>query len=369
MEGKGKGRPRKENLFQGSSSKAQYARKAYQLLKEREWVTNRDIAGIGDDEKITNVIDYCELKKAVLELMSTLKEVLGDDCIKERGNNRNRSFRCDGIENGPLDDLYENAQTGADLQRYWDFCCNPVGFMPVSWIKYFMRGTVQLFKLRKASREGGVIISTDVGVREVNNVEMIPQLYDSIKSKQVLDILFQPYGEEQEKLRFHPHFLREFNGRWFVLGYAEGKSQTPWVLAVDRIQGNPVVCGDSSQYVSPPSSDFYRKYFGNIVGVTHEKSAEAVDVVVRAYSIYMYGLVKTKPIHESQEPLGVFCKHEDGREYGDFKLHVECNNEFLGRILQMGNLLEVVSPETVRSKFRKRVEEMLHRYTDTMNNE
>ena len=56
-----------------------------------------------------------------------------------------------------------------------------------------------------------------------------------------------------------------------------------------------------------------------------------------------------------------FGKHEDG-EYGEFTVYVELNNEFIGRILQMGAGLEVVSPEEVRNEFRKRTAELAKLY-------
>lgn len=82
---------------------------------------------------------------------------------------------------------------------------------------------------------------------------------------------------------------------------------------------------------------------------------------VRAHSNYMFKLTETKPIHQSQQTTIPFGKHEDG-EYGEFTVYVELNNEFIGRILQMGAGLEVVSPEEVRNEFRKRTAELAKLY-------
>ena len=53
--------------------------------------------------------------------------------------------------------------------------------------------------------------------------------------------------------------------------------------------------------------------------------------------------------------------YEDGK-YGEFVIHVELNNEFIGRILQMGDGLEVVSPENIRKIFADRIENMHRLY-------
>lgn len=53
--------------------------------------------------------------------------------------------------------------------------------------------------------------------------------------------------------------------------------------------------------------------------------------------------------------------------YGEFSVQVEVNDEFVGRILQMGAGLEIVSPQivspqNVREKFKRRVEALADLY-------
>ena len=43
----------------------------------------------------------------------------------------------------------------------------------------------------------------------------------------------------------------------------------------------------------------------------------------------------TKPLHQSHTVVRPFAQYEDG-EYAEFSVDVEPNNEFYGRILQMG---------------------------------
>ena len=71
----------------------------------------------------------------------------------------------------------------------------------------------------------------------------------------------------------------------------------------------------------------------------------------------MYKLTETKPIHNSQEGILPYGKYYDG-EYGEFEVNVEVNKEFIGRILQMGPNLEIISPLEVRSLFKEKIEQM-----------
>jgi predicted DNA-binding transcriptional regulator YafY len=71
--------------------------------------------------------------------------------------------------------------------------------------------------------------------------------------------------------------------------------------------------------------------------------------------------METKKLHESQEMVLPFEEHKDGF-YGEFTVYVEVNNEFIGRILQMGDGLEIVSPKEIRDIFRERVANMAKLY-------
>ena len=69
----------------------------------------------------------------------------------------------------------------------------------------------------------------------------------------------------------------------------------------------------------------------------------------------------TKPIHQSHTVVKPYAQYVDG-EYAELFVDVEPNNEFYGRILQMGAGLEVVSPESVRNEIAQRVHNLADLY-------
>ena len=111
----------------------------------------------------------------------------------------------------------------------------------------------------------------------------------------------------------------------------------------------------------PAPKHFYDEFFKDIVGVSHIKDAKKEHVVIRARSLYIYKLMDTKPLHQSYTIVRPFAQYEDG-EYAEFSVDVEPNNEFYGRILQMGAGLEIVSPESVRNEIAKRVQDLATLY-------
>lgn len=69
----------------------------------------------------------------------------------------------------------------------------------------------------------------------------------------------------------------------------------------------------------------------------------------------------TKPLHQSYTVVKPYAQYDDG-EYAEFSVDVEPNNEFYGRILQMGAGLEIVSPESIRVEMAQRVQDLANLY-------
>lgn len=346
----------KGNIFNGDSYKAIFARAIYKRLMSRKRVTFANIMSdyLGEPCKNPSKEEhYGELKKAFSEIKNLVTEKVGEGSIEVKGNNRNQRFRYKGNIDNPLSDLYNYGRVIRDLRTYWQFCQNSAGFFPESWLEYFFKECQDLLEIKKKKEDGEQLLSASLD-RKLTNIELLPFLYETIIQKKVLLIEYKPYDEDRQTLTIHPHFLKEFNGRWYLFGYEDGDE--PMIvrkIALDRILEKPKPnTSNGVTYKSAPKG-FYDEYFKNLVGVTHEKEAMAYTIHVRAHSNYMFKLTETKPLHQSQKTVKPFCKHEDG-EYGEFTVCVELNKEFIGRILQMGAELEVVSPEEVRNEFGKR---------------
>lgn len=353
------------NIFDGFSKRAIFARTTYKLLMTREWISYADImtnAKIKNarviPDSVANSDYYGELKKAFPEVCRAIKEKEGWDCIEIQGNRRNRLFRYIGKDDDPLEDI-KNAKVINDLNLYWQFCQDSAGFFPSSWLDYFFDGYQDLFQMRSKKRKGEQVIIADQD-RQLKNIDLLPNLYEKIINHQVLSVKYKPYDEETLELEFHPHYLKEYNGRWFLFGHADGfNPEFGFNLPLDRIVETPCVM-KGKKLVSPPSG-FYSEYFKGIVGVSRKKGRVEYDVTIRAHTHYIYKLTETKKIHPSQKVTKLFDKYEDG-EYGDFIVHVEVNDEFIGRILQMGAGLEIVNPNDVRKIFVERVIALFHLY-------
>lgn len=303
-------------------------------------------------------ISKCDHVKELTKAFCEIRQVIGEKQFEIEGNNRNRRFRYIGKDNDPLVDM-RNAKVINNLRQYWKFCQDSAGFFPQSWLEYFFKDCQDLLDMKARKQKGQQVISASLD-RILTNIEYLPILYEAIVNKQVLEIDYKPFGGEQETLTFHPHYLKEYNGRWHLFGHSEDHSpENGYNIPLDRIQTKPRE-KSKVEYISAPQM-FYEQFFRDIIGVSHAKDTAKYNIVLRAHTYYMYKLTETKPIHQSQSISTPWGNHEDGN-YGEFSLEVEVNNEFFGRILQMGAGLEVVAPEEVRNEFKKRVIEMAKLY-------
>lgn len=356
----------RNNLFDGESYHAMFAQVTYKWFISRKWVTYADIMadylGLKSAKELTcnvsNCDNYGELKKAFRDISNAIVEKVGEGCFEIDGNNRNKRFRYVGKDNDPLADM-RNAKVINNLRQYWKFCQDSAGFFPKSWLEYFFKDCQDLLEMKARKQKGELVISASLD-RILTNIEYLPVLYESIVNKQVLEMDYKPFGGEQETLIFHPHYLKEHNGRWHLFGHAEDHSpENGYDIPLDRIQTKPREKSKIEYIPAPPM--FYEHFFKDIVGVSHTKEAAKYAVVIRAHTYYIYKLTETKPIHRTQVVVTPWGEHEDST-YGEFSLEVEVNNEFIGRILQMGAGLEIILPNEVRDIFRQRVKDITKLY-------
>lgn len=357
------------NPFDGKGIYTKFVWDVYRQLMSREWFTHADVMavrlGLASPDELEWSISKCphtgELRKAFRDTCQLVEEIAGEDCIETRGNNRAKEFRYVGKIDNPLEDL-QNASAINDIRTYAQFCEDSAGFFPRVWLDYFFEDTLDLLKITRRRKDGEQMISSSID-RELTNVHLLPVLYEAIRDKRVLNIQYKPYEEDSISLTFHPHLLKEHNGRWFLFGHAANKiPEFGYNLALDRIEGEPEILPLSEKYVPAPKG-FYNEFFRNIVGVSHLKDSKPCPVTIRATNYGVFKLTETKKIHHSQNTIKEFKKYEDG-EYGEFSLYVEPNKEFIGRILQMGDGLVVTSPTEVRNMLRESVLKLADLYRD-----
>lgn len=355
-----------KNIFAGFGARSEFVNLIYSELMKREFVSYADILAIyckrpkGYYEKkaCNSEPGYGELKKAFPEVLKALKKAC-PGCIEDNGQSKGKAYRYIGPNNDPLSEE-RKAVVQKSVEDYVTFCKASAGIMPISWFSAFFENTQLLLDTNREAKDGDMHISSSME-QNLTNIHLLPLFYKAISDKQVLRFAYQPFGQETFTLIFHPQFLKEYNGRWFVFGDADREPYKAYNVPLDRIVGE--VCEVNDVEYIPAPKGFYQEFFKNIIGVTHEKGAKVEEVIIRTKSEYQHGLLLTKPIHHSQKEMLPFGEHNE-QWYGEVRLTIEPNRELRGRILLYGDNLEVISPMSLREQIKEILRRQMQQYSE-----
>ena len=200
------------------------------------------------------------------------------------------------------------------------------------------------------TREGSII--SFESSPEMQGVENLGDIYQAIMRKNVLKISYQPFREEQPTdWIMHPYLLKEYDHRWYLLGYVAEKQQHR-VYALDRMKGIKVVKLPYMENELIHSEDYFR----DVIGVTL-LPGHKIEEIELLFSPLFAPYIRTKPLHYSQR---ILRQHEDGSLHISLSLIV--NPEFIRLIMGYGPEVKVVSPAHVAEQIRDTARQILQQY-------
>lgn len=205
----------------------------------------------------------------------------------------------------------------------------------------------------KSSSQGNSPIIAFENPPMASGTEYLSDLYESICQKTALKIDYQPFKAPQPQTQvIHPYFLKEYNNRWFLFGWNEGK---------ERIENLPL---DRMRKIAPAKTAFKNNdifdaetYFADMIGVTRLNGGEpeALELKVAAERA---PYLLSKKLHHSQEVLHTY---KDGSLRIGFKLML--NFELENLLMGFGPQVEVLKPVTLRERMKEKMEAAFKLYT------
>lgn len=186
----------------------------------------------------------------------------------------------------------------------------------------------------------------------LKGIEHLGSLYNAIFYKKVLLVCYQPFENEVPfEVTIHPYFLKQYNNRWFLLGFNPGNEKHDWNIAIDRI----VSIKETNSEFHPNTFIDWTEYFEDIIGVTKPEKADAENIVLHFYGKTGKYMV-TKPLHGSQK-----SKWLDENTL-EVRLNLIINYELERLILSYADSAKVILPLTLAEAVRNRLEEALKQY-------
>ena len=261
-------------------------------------------------------------------------------------NSRNTGYKYEydfSITDNPLNDKdYEVLNEITGILRYY------TGF------KYFEDAETLISKIEENKTKSDYSrIQLDTLPR-YTGLQFIESIKKAIFEKYVISLTYETFKEEKMNVNFHPYLLKEYNNRWFVLGFTdkkEGLYGNIGLYALDRIKKTT----KTELHYRKPDKKELSSYFANIYGVTNMPKQEVYQVLIKV-SKFRSNYLKTKPIHPSQK----LYKEEMDYDFFTFKLKI--NNEIISLFLSFGNDLEVLEPVDFRAQLKKALQDALAHY-------
>jgi len=244
------------------------------------------------------------------------------------------------INNMPLNEV-EISQ----LQNAVDILSQFKGMPQFEWVNELVP------KLRQGlttGHEETTVIEFD-GNKYLKGIEHLGSLYNAIIYKKVLSVSYQPFGDENPSvITMHPYFLKQYNNRWFLLGYNPQNERYDWNLALDRI----IIFTETGGRYKANNRINWNEYFEDIIGVT--KPVDRSVENIRLHFIPKTGrYIESKPLHGSQKSRWLDNKMLE------VDLELMINYELERLLLSYADSVKVIAPLKLRQIMAQKLQQAL----------
>lgn len=218
------------------------------------------------------------------------------------------------------------------------------GMPQFDWMGDIIRRLKSKYKVSDEQRN---ILSFDANV-DLRGIEQFKYLFTAILRKQSLRITYEPFGKTAYDTIVHPYFLKQYNNRWYLLGFSPAHQDVA-IYALDRIIDVETLSGYfiPDTYIEDPTD-----YFFDIIGITIPKG-KSVEKIVLKFTPERFQYVSAKPIHPTQKMNSM--EHI-------VTIEVIPNRELESLILGFGKDVEVLAPDHLRKEIMEIYKEIGKQY-------
>lgn len=180
--------------------------------------------------------------------------------------------------------------------------------------------------------------------------EQMPKLIYAIRNQHpiLFDYTLVRHNDEVKHVRVLPHYLKESNQRWYLLG-KDGDVLKSY--GIDRISNITIL---EDEHFNRDETIDVNELFKDSYGIWQQTDIPVEDIEL-SYDALDGKFLKSLPIHHSQR---VLC---DTEEEFRITLRLRITNDFVMELLSRSRSLTVIRPLYLRERIRKVYEEALKR--------
>lgn len=204
----------------------------------------------------------------------------------------------------------------------------------------------------------GNLIGENLSLKDRIVVDQIPSgrdhlttILEAMKENRLVNIEYKAFKYSRSfKIPVEPYCVKLHENRWYMLGHNLSKD-TIRLYGLDRIESIEI----ADQEYKLPKEFSAAEYFSNYFGIVVDDKVKPERIIIRSNADHTPYL-KSLPLHHSQKLI------EDNGEYADFELYLAPTYDFVMKLLQVGAMIEVISPASLRRTMKGWISDMHELY-------
>ena len=302
----------------------------------------------GKKKILSHLIEH-GLKVSEKTIVNDLNVLKSNDLIKTSGAGRS-------IEYLPVNKL-KTIEFEKDILDYDDLFSLEMALISLNQLKFFnlsndLKNVILKMEkeLKKEPRAKKEIVSFQSAYLQIDP-SIFQTIFEATSHTKVLYLEYQSFKSKPlAKFNFHPYFLKQFNNRWFVIGYREDEKRIDH-LGIERIKGVRLLNNikyNSTNYISP------QEYSKHLFGVSKgDLKPEKIELLFSAHRAPYF---ISKPMVEN-----ISTKKEKS---GQVKISFTCiiNKEFIAELLSFGSDVIVLGPASLNARIQDEIKKAVQNY-------
>lgn len=181
--------------------------------------------------------------------------------------------------------------------------------------------------------------------------EHLTTLLEAMKENRVVNISYRAFMKPHAYVfPIEPYCVKLFENRWYVLAHNVDYDDMR-IYGLDRIESAET----TNKNFKLPQNFNAEEYFSTAYGIVIGDDIKPERIVIRANEEHKHYL-NSLPLHHSQRMI------EDCGEYADFELYLSPTYDFVMKLLQVGAMIEVIHPQSLRKTMKGWISDMYNLY-------
>ncbi len=173
--------------------------------------------------------------------------------------------------------------------------------------------------------------------KRYTGIEFLNDIVEAIRNKNVLKIQYKSFVKKEiKKHTVHPYFVKEYNGRMYLIGKDIHPTKPAKFLTFSFDRMNQIVKLNQTFNEEHVDTD---NYFNSTIGVT--KTDKNPEKIILQIDSLQKNYILSQPLHHSQKIL------KETKKYLLIELNVVINYELTSLLLSFKNNVKVIKPQSL----------------------